>query len=150
MSKPQVEQEKPEESNLMGLEIQSPSDLYNQALETFESLGARVIFDYSAKSLGFHTLYKFESLNKVTSVKGLNFPNNFKMLIPADTKFLAQIQKDFLNKPIEEELREFSAPLILYQGGRSSDVIDHSLALETLKAIQYNRSGCGEYHLGIA
>lgn len=138
----------PEESGL--LEIQSPSDLYNQALETFESFGARIVFEHSAKSLGFHTLYKFEALNQVARVKGLNFPDNFKMLVPADTKFLAQIQKDFLNKPIEEELREFSAPLILYQGGRSSDVIDHALALETLKAIQYNRSGCGEYHLGIA
>lgn len=129
------------------LEISSPSELYNASLSLFEQLGARVLFDYNAKSLSFHTLYSF---GPVANVKGINFPQDFKMLIPADVEFLAQIQKAYLNSQTSEEIAEFSAPLILYRGGRCAEVIDHALALETLKAIQYNRSGSGEYHLGIA
>lgn len=132
------------------LEISSPSELYIEALKAFESWGARVLFDYTAKSLSFHTLYRFEALHKFANVKGLNFPEEFKMLVPADIEFLSYVQRSFLNSQMSEELREFATPLIIYRGGRSAEVTDHALALETLKAIQYNRSGCGEYHLGIA
>jgi hypothetical protein len=145
------ETEKKEEDPLRKeLELSSPSDLYQASLDLFESYGAQVIFDYTAKNLSFHTLYKYEPLDSIGVVKGLKFPSNFKILLPADTDFLTFIQRKFINSNTAEELREFAAPLIIYRGGRSADIIDHALALETLKAIKYNRCGSGEYKLGIA
>lgn len=130
------------------LTILPPSVLYKQAKHWFEDRGAVSLFDYNAKLQSYHSLYKYDS---PTPVKGVDFPTDFKCLVPADEDLLEYMQIELLNDPdTSEELREFMSPLLLYRSGRCSEITDHALGLESLKAQLYNKSGAGSYELGIA
>lgn len=129
-------------------DILSPAALYDMAVDWFLRNNSIVMFDYGAKLQSFHSLYKYEHPK---NLPGLSFPKDFKTLIPASPDDHKALQNHFLNDPsMSEELREYAAPLLIYRSGRCSDITDHTLGVEALKAHLHNKLGGGTYHMGIA
>lgn len=142
------EQKKIEEKAKELSKVYGPAELYEKCIEWFLSNGAMVLFDYNAKLQSFHSLYKYRNPE---NLPGLNYPKKFKALIPVDVQEHKELQQHLLNdSSLSEELREFFAPLLIYRSGRCSDITDHALGVEALKAQLHNKLGCGEYPLGIA
>lgn len=128
--------------------VLSPAALYKKALEWFLDRDAIVLFDYNAKLQSFHSLYKYTELK---DLPGLSYPSGFKTLMPASPEDHRDLQDQLLNDSrISDELRDFFAPLLIYRSGRYSDITDHALGVEALKAQLHNKLGGGEYRLGIA
>lgn len=149
-TKPEPDSQQEDEKDLASKiqQIQGPAELYERAIEWFLQRNHMVLFDYNAKLQSFHCLYKY---TQPADLPGLSFPAGFKTLIPVDVKEHKAIQQQMLNDDaLSEEVREFLAPLVIYRSGRYSDVTDHVLGVESLKAQLHNKLGNGEYHLGIA
>ena len=111
-------------------------------------------FDYGAKLQSYHSLYTW---GEPTPIKGIEFPSGFSVAMPADEDYLQGIQKTLLGiasgqdgDGLTAEEAEFALPLVIYRQGRASDIVDHVLGLQTLKARYHKKMGGGLYEQGIA
>lgn len=128
----------------------TPARMYKKAIQWFKDNGAVLKFDYSAKLQSFHSLYQY---NKPAPLPGINYPSKFKCLTPASEQLLETLQDIlYTDEALEkdEEFKNFITPLLVYRSGRSSEVTDHALGLEALKAKLHTKLGGGKYYLGIA
>jgi hypothetical protein len=132
-----------------------PSKMYKKIVKWFGERGYHLRFDYNAKLQSFHSLYEEHNpSDDPLTPKSITFPEWFQFLVPASELRLEMAQElildeDILND-ISAEEREFAIPLFVYRSGRSSEITDHVLGLENLKALRHKKMGGGQYHLGIA
>lgn len=132
-----------------------PSKMYKKILAWAENRGYYLRFNYDAKLTGYHSLYEEYSPGKDPKApKSLKFPEWFQFLVPASEIRLETAQETILDDDVLHEMsaeeQEFAVPLFVYRSGRSSEVTDHVLGLENLKAMRHKKLGGGEYPLGIA
>lgn len=132
-----------------------PSKMYKKILAWAENRGYYLRFNYDAKLTGYHSLYEEYSPGKDPKApKSLKFPEWFQFLVPASEIRLETAQETILDDDVLHEMsaeeQEFAIPLFVYRSGRSSEVTDHVLGLENLKAMRHKKLGGGEYPLGIA
>ena len=132
-----------------------PSKKYKKILAWAENRGYYLRFNYDAKLTGYHSLYEEYSPNKdPNSPKSITCPSWFQFLIPASEIRLETAQETILDEDVLHEMsaeeQEFAVPLFVYRSGRSSEVTDHVLGLENLKAMRHKKLGGGQYRLGIA
>ena len=142
--------------------ISSPSSSYKRFLSWAESMGGYLRFNLDSKLTSFHDLYRVCSPTSYERLpEGVNFPVWFSHLSPAGMAFLEELQdkvldpatysNEFLGSDaLTKDDQEFGLPLLIYRAGRASDITDHVLGLETLKAKSHRKTGGGRYHLGIA
>lgn len=143
--------------------ISSPSSSYKKFLSWAEVQGGYLRFNLDSKLTSFHDLYRvcspLSSYDRLP--EGVEFPEWFRHLSPASMAFLEEIQDRILDpafyssdymgpNALTKEDQEFGLPLLIYRAGRASDITDHVLGLETLKAKSHRKMGGGHYHLGIA
>lgn len=132
-----------------------PSKMYKKIVKWFGERGYHLRFDYNAKLQSFHSLYEEHNpSDDPLTPKSVTFPEWFQFLVPASELRLEMAQElildeDILNDMSAEE-REFAIPLFVYRSGRSSEITDHVLGIENLKALRHKKMGGGQYHLGIA
>lgn len=132
-----------------------PSKKYKKILTWAENRGYYLRFNYDAKLTGYHSLYEEHNPAKdPLAPKSVTFPDWFQFLVPASEIRLETAQETILDEDVLNEMsaeeQEFATPLFVYRSGRSSDVTDHVLGLENLKAMRHKKLGCGQYPLGIA
>ena len=132
-----------------------PSKKYKKILAWAENRGYYLRFNYDAKLTGYHSLYEEYSPNKdPNSPKSITCPPWFQFLVPASEIRLETAQETILDEDVLHEIsaeeQEFAVPLFVYRSGRSSEVTDHVLGLENLKAMRHKKLGSGQYRLGIA
>lgn len=132
-----------------------PSKKYKKILAWAEERGYYLRFNYDAKLTGYHSLYEEYSPGKdPKSPKSIKFPDWFQFLVPASEIRLETAQETILDEDVLHDMsaeeQEFATPLFVYRSGRSSEVTDHVLGLENLKAMRHKKLGGGEYPLGIA
>jgi hypothetical protein len=132
-----------------------PSKKYKKILAWAEERGYYLRFNYDAKLTGYHSLYEEYSPGKDPKApKSVQFPDWFQFLVPASEIRLETAQETILDEDVLHDLsadeQEFAVPLFVYRSGRSSEVTDHVLGLENLKAMRHKKLGGGEYPLGIA
>lgn len=132
-----------------------PSKKYKKILKWAEQRGYYLRFNYDAKLTGYHSLYEEYSPGKAPNApKSVKFPDWFTFLIPASEIRLETAQELILDEDVLHEMsadeQEFAVPLFVYRSGRSSEVTDHVLGLENLKAMRHKKLGSGQYALGIA
>jgi hypothetical protein len=84
----------------------------------------------------------------------VKFPDWFQFLVPASEIRLETAQETILDEDVLHEIsadeQEFATPLFVYRSGRSSEITDHVLGVENLKAMRHKKLGGGHYQLGIA
>lgn len=132
-----------------------PSKKYKKILAWAEERGYYLRFNYDAKLTGYHSLYEEYSPSKDPKApKSVHFPEWFQFLVPASEIRLETAQETILDEDVLHDMsaeeQEFAVPLFVYRSGRSSEVTDHVLGLENLKAMRHKKLGGGEYPLGIA
>jgi hypothetical protein len=132
-----------------------PSKKYKKILAWAEERGYYLRFNYDAKLTGYHSLYEEYSPGKDPKApKSIKFPEWFQFLVPASEIRLETAQETILDEDVLHDMsaeeQEFAVPLFVYRSGRSSEVTDHVLGLENLKAMRHRKLGGGEYSLGIA
>jgi hypothetical protein len=132
-----------------------PSKKYKKILAWAEERGYYLRFNYDAKLTGYHSLYEEYSPGKdLKAPKSIHFPEWFQFLVPASEIRLETAQETILDEDVLHDMsaeeQEFAVPLFVYRSGRSSEVTDHVLGLENLKAMRHKKLGGGEYPLGIA
>lgn len=132
-----------------------PSRMYKRILAWAENRGYYLRFNYDAKLTGYHSLYEEHNPAKdPTSPKSIKFPSWFQFLVPASEIRLETAQETILDDDVLHEIssdeQEFAVPLFIYRSGRSSDITDHVLGVENLKAMRHKKLGGGKYPLGIA
>jgi hypothetical protein len=132
-----------------------PSKKYKKILAWAEERGYYLRFNYDAKLTGYHSLYEEYSPGKDPKApKSIKFPEWFQFLVPASEIRLETAQETILDEDVLHDMsaeeQEFAVPLFVYRSGRSSEVTDHVLGLENLKAMRHRKLGGGEYPLGIA
>jgi hypothetical protein len=132
-----------------------PSKKYKKILAWAEERGYYLRFNYDAKLTGYHSLYEEYSPGKDPKApKSIKFPEWFQFLVPASEIRLETAQETILDEDVLHDMsaeeQEFAVPLFVYRSGRSSEVTDHVLGLENLKAMRHKKLGGGEYPLGIA
>lgn len=132
-----------------------PSKMYKKILAWAENRGYYLRFNYDAKLTGYHSLYEEHNPAKdPMSPKSVKFPDWFQFLVPASEIRLETAQETILDEDVLHEMsadeQEFATPLFVYRSGRSSDITDHVLGVENLKAMRHKKLGGGHYHLGIA
>lgn len=132
-----------------------PSRMYKRILAWAENRGYYLRFNYDAKLTGYHSLYEEHNPAKdPTSPKSIKFPTWFQFLVPASEIRLETAQETILDDDVLHEIssdeQEFAVPLFIYRSGRSSDITDHVLGVENLKAMRHKKLGGGKYPLGIA
>jgi hypothetical protein len=151
---PRKKPEKEHDSAFATLTPSTPAEMYNNLTPWLQKKGCILRFDYSAKLQSFHSLYTW---GDPTPIKGIKFPNGFSTAMPADEDYLQGIQKTLLGiasgqdgDGLTAEEAEFALPLVIYRQGRASDIVDHVLGLQTLKARYHKKIGGGLYEQGIA
>ena len=151
---PRKKPEKEHDSAFATLTPSTPAEMYNSLTPWLQKKGCILRFDYSAKLQSYHSLYTW---GDPTPIKGIKFPNGFSVAMPADEDYLQGIQKTLLGiasgqdgDGLTAEEAEFSLPLVIYRQGRASDIVDHVLGLQTLKARYHKKVGGGLYEQGIA
>jgi hypothetical protein len=151
---PRKKPEKEHGSAFATLTPSTPAEMYNNLTPWLQKKGCILRFDYSAKLQSFHSLYTW---GDPTPIKGIKFPNGFSTAMPADEDYLQGIQKTLLGiasgqdgDGLTAEEAEFALPLVIYRQGRASDIVDHVLGLQTLKARYHKKIGGGLYEQGIA
>lgn len=132
-----------------------PSRMYKKILAWAENRGYYLRFNYDARPTGYHSLYEEHNPGKdPKSPKSVKFPDWFQFLVPASEIRLETAQETILDEDILHELssdeQEFAIPLFVYRSGRSSEITDHVLGVEHLKAMRHKKLGGGHYKLGIA
>ena len=132
-----------------------PSKKYKKILSWAEQRGYYLRFNYDAKLTSFHSLYEEHSpKHDPLAPKGVTYPSWFTFLIPASEIRLETAQESILDDDVLHEMsadeQEFAVPLFVYRSGRSSEVTDHVLGVENLKALRHKKMGGGYYPLGIA
>ena len=132
-----------------------PSKMYKKILAWAENRGYYLRFNYDAKLTGYHSLYEEHNPAKdPMSPKSVKFPDWFQFLVPASEIRLETAQETILDEDVLHEMsadeQEFATPLFVYRSGRSSDITDHVLGVENLKAMRHKKLGGGHYQLGIA
>jgi hypothetical protein len=142
-----------------GLNPLTPAEKYKLFLFWSESRGVYFRFNLDSKLTGFHDMYEQYTPSKHPGPKSIVYPSWFSFLVPANSITAAEIQGKFLdptsgsalNLPnLAREVSEFAEALIIYRSGRSSEVTDFILGMETVKARVHRRLGGGKYELGIA
>ena len=129
--------------------------MYRGVLKWLEGRGYHLRFDYNAKLQSFHSLYEEHdpSIDPLAP-KSVKYPKWFQFLVPASEYRLEAAQDLILDEACLEEIgageQEFTVPLFIYRSGRSSEITDHVLGLENLKALRHKKMGGGQYKLGIA
>jgi len=151
---PRKKPEKEHDSAFATLTPSTPAEMYNNLTPWLQKKGCILRFDYSAKLQSFHSLYTW---GDPTPIKGIKFPTGFSTAMPADEDYLQGIQKTLLGiasgqdgDGLTAEEAEFALPLVIYRQGRASDIVDHVLGLQTLKARYHKKIGGGLYEQGIA
>jgi len=151
---PRKKNEKEHDSAFATLTPSTPAEMYNSLTPWLQKKGCILRFDYSAKLQSYHSLYTW---GDPTPIKGISFPNGFSVAMPADEDYLQGIQKTLLGiasgqdgDGLTAEEAEFALPLVIYRQGRASDIVDHVLGLQTLKARYHKKVGGGLYDQGIA
>ena len=151
---PRKKNEKEHDSAFATLTPSTPAEMYNNLTPWLQKKGCILRFDYSAKLQSYHSLYTWGDPSKI---KGISFPNGFSVAMPADEDYLQGIQKAILGiasgqdgDGLTAEEAEFALPLVIYRQGRASDIVDHVLGLQTLKARYHKKVGGGLYEQGIA
>ena len=151
---PRKKNEKEHDSAFATLTPSTPAEMYNNLTPWLQKKGCILRFDYSAKLQSYHSLYTW---GDPTPIKGIDFPNGFSTAMPADEDYLQGIQKTLLGiasgqdgDGLTAEEAEFALPLVIYRQGRASDIVDHVLGLQTLKARYHKKVGGGLYEQGIA
>ena len=129
--------------------------MYKSVISWLEKKGYHVRFDYNAKLQSFHSLYEEHDPSADPSAPvSVKYPKWFQFLVPASEFRLEAAQELVLDEVCAEELggkeQEFALPLFIYRSGRSSEITDHVLGLENLKALRHRKLGGGKYELGIA
>ena len=137
------------------LGVKGPSKMYKSVISWLEKKGYHVRFDYNAKLQSFHSLYEEHDPSADPSAPvSVKYPKWFQFLVPASEFRLEAAQELVLDEVCAEELggkeQEFALPLFIYRSGRSSEITDHVLGLENLKALRHRKLGGGKYELGIA
>lgn len=137
------------------LGVKGPSKMYKSILSWLESKGYHLRFDYNAKLQSFHSLYEeHDPSMDPMAPKSVRYPKWFQFLVPASEYRLEAAQDLILDETCVEEIgaeeQEFAVPLFIYRSGRSSEITDHVLGLENLKALRHKKMGGGQYKLGIA
>jgi hypothetical protein len=132
-----------------------PSKMYKKILAWAENRGYYLRFNYDAKLTGYHSLYEEHNPAKdPMAPKSVKFPDWFQFLVPASEIRLETAQETILDEDVLHEMsaeeQEFATPLFVYRSGRSSDITDHVLGVENLKAMRHKKLGGGHYQLGIA
>lgn len=132
-----------------------PSKMYKKILAWAENRGYYLRFNYDARLTGYHSLYEEHNPGKdPLSPKSVKFPEWFQFLVPASEIRLETAQETILDEDVLHELssdeQEFATPLFVYRSGRSSEITDHVLGVENLKAMRHKKLGGGRYKLGIA
>jgi len=132
-----------------------PSRMYKKILAWAEKRGYYLRFNYDAKLTGYHSLYEEHNPGKdPLSPKSVKFPSWFQFLVPASEIRLETAQETILDDDVLHEIssdeQEFAVPLFIYRSGRSSEITDHVLGVENLKAMRHKKLGGGKYPLGIA
>jgi hypothetical protein len=132
-----------------------PSRMYKKILVWAENRGYYLRFNYDAKLTGYHSLYEEHNPSKdPMAPKSVKFPDWFQFLVPASEIRLETAQETILDEDVLHELsaneQEFAIPLFVYRSGRSSEITDHVLGVENLKAMRHKKLGGGQYQLGIA
>jgi hypothetical protein len=132
-----------------------PSKMYKKILAWAENRGYYLRFNYDAKLTGYHSLYEEHNPGKdLLAPKSVKFPEWFQFLVPASEIRLETAQETILDEDVLHELsadeQEFAIPLFVYRSGRSSEITDHVLGVENLKAMRHKKLGGGQYQLGIA
>jgi hypothetical protein len=132
-----------------------PSKMYKKILAWAENRGYYLRFNYDAKLTGYHSLYEEHNPAKdPLAPRSVTFPDWFQFLVPASEIRLETAQETILDEDVLHEMsadeQEFATPLFVYRSGRSSDVTDHVLGVENLKAMRHKKLGGGQYPLGIA
>lgn len=132
-----------------------PSRMYKRILAWAENRGYYLRFNYDAKLTGYHSLYEEHNPAKdPLSPKSVKFPDWFQFLVPASEIRLETAQETILDDDVLHEIsadeQEFATPLFVYRSGRSSEITDHVLGVENLKAMRHRKLGGGQYQLGIA
>lgn len=132
-----------------------PSRMYKRILAWAENRGYYLRFNYDAKLTGYHSLYEEHNPAKdPLSPKSVKFPEWFQFLVPASEIRLETAQETILDEDVLHEMsadeQEFAIPLFVYRSGRSSEITDHVLGVENLKAMRHKKLGGGQYQLGIA
>lgn len=132
-----------------------PSKKYKKILAWAEQRGYYLRFNYEAKLTSFHSLYEEHSpKHDPFSPRSITYPSWFTFLVPASEIRLETAQESILDEDALHEMsaeeQEFAVPLFVYRSGRSSEVTDHVLGVENLKALRHKKMGGGQYHLGIA
>lgn len=132
-----------------------PSRMYKRILAWAENRGYYLRFNYDAKLTGYHSLYEEHNPAKdLMAPKSVNFPEWFQFLVPASEIRLETAQETILDEDVLHEMsaeeQEFAIPLFVYRSGRSSEITDHVLGVENLKAMRHKKLGGGQYQLGIA
>ena len=140
------------------LKMKGPSLKYSEVTSALEAHGYHLRINLDSRLTSFHDLYErfTPSMAGNTLIpKGIKYPDWFEFLIPASEAWLQEAQNDILNPDgdltgISPESREFAIPLFVYRSGRASEITDHVLGVENLKALRHKKLGGGHYHLGIA
>jgi hypothetical protein len=132
-----------------------PSRMYKKILAWAENRGYYLRFNYDAKMTSYHSLYEEHNPGKdPMSPKSVKFPEWFQFLVPASEIRLETAQETILDEDVLHEIsadeQEFAIPLFVYRSGRSSEITDHVLGVENLKAMRHKKLGGGKYQLGIA
>lgn len=132
-----------------------PSRMYKKILAWAENRGYYLRFNYDAKLTGYHSLYEEHNPAKdPMAPKSVKFPEWFQFLVPASEIRLETAQETILDEDVLHEIsadeQEFAIPLFVYRSGRSSEITDHVLGVENLKAMRHKKLGGGQYQLGIA
>lgn len=132
-----------------------PSKKYKKIMAWAENRGYYLRFNYDAKLNGYHSLYEEHNPSRdPLCPKSINFPSWFQFLVPASEIRLETAQETILDEDVLNELtleeQEFAIPLFVYRSGRASEVTDHVLGVENLKAMRHKKLGGGKYSLGIA
>jgi len=132
-----------------------PSKMYKKILAWAENRGYYLRFNYDARLTGYHSLYEEHNPGKdPLSPKSVKFPEWFQFLVPASEIRLETAQETILDEDVLHELssdeQEFATPLFVYRSGRSSEITDHVLGVEHLKAMRHKKLGGGHYKLGIS
>lgn len=151
---PRKKNDKEHDSAFATLTPSTPAEMYNNLTPWLQKKGCILRFDYGAKLQSYHSLYTW---GDPTPIKGIEFPNGFSVAMPADEDYLQGIQKTILGiasgqdgDGLTAEEAEFALPLVIYRQGRASDIVDHVLGLQTLKARYHKKIGGGLYEQGIA
>ena len=141
-----------------GISPNTPMDKYRKFIEWAGEHGLFFRFNLDSKLTGYHDMYEQYTPGKHVGPKSIKYPGWFAFLVPCPTSTIQEAQQKLLDpgswnrngKAITREEAEFAEAILIYRSGRSSEVTDFVLGIETVKARVHKRLGGGNYNLGIA